>query len=139
MTEERARGARFTFSNVRSDHHQRDPRYRGPRKRIDLSAPVLAAAAKIPLRFCELRPTTRDSTLAEDPMSISGIGGGQAAAVSTLLTSPGAASAGSIAGAATGAALVSELIANLDAATIGVSSALDGLSSALGAIIDTSA
>ena len=73
-------------------------------------------------------------------MSISGISGGPAAALSTYSSAPGA--AGNAAAVLTSVAAGSDesaLIANVDAASGGVSAALQSLSSALGSIINTTA
>jgi hypothetical protein len=75
-------------------------------------------------------------------MSISGITGGSVAALSGMLTAPGAAAAGNAAAGSAGVAGGSgdgALIANLAADSSGVSAAIQSLSSALGSIINTTA
>ncbi len=74
-------------------------------------------------------------------MSISSISAGQGAAIAALISAPGGAPAGTTAPALSLAAASGEsgLIANVEAASGGVSAALQALSSTLGSIIDTTA
>jgi hypothetical protein len=67
-------------------------------------------------------------------MSISSIGG-----VGTLVSAPGAAVAGNTLASVAAGSADSALIENVDAASSGVSAALQSLSGALGSIIDVSA
>jgi hypothetical protein len=75
-------------------------------------------------------------------MSISSISAGQGAALAALISAPGSAAAGNSAAALTSLAAGSGdggLIANVEAASSGVSAALQDLSSTLGSVIDTTA